>query len=80
MKAYLRDYDAINTDDVSDDNAALTAVIDKYSSIERLPKKSSAFSAVLHAQYLAFDRAEMADEDERNFIIFSYNKYCSSGH
>ena len=47
MKAYLWDYDAIDTDDVSDDNAALTAVIDKYSSIERLPKKSCSMLNIL---------------------------------
>ena len=58
---------------VSDDKAAAAAVIDKYSSIERLPDKSSIFSAELHALYLALDRIEGAD-DERNFIIFSDSK------
>ena len=41
---------------VSDDKAAVAAVIDNYFSIERLPDKSSIFSAELHALYLALDR------------------------
>ena len=56
---------------VSSDKAAAAAVIDNYSSIERLPDKSSIFSAELHALYLALDRVETADNDERNFITFS---------
>ena len=55
---------------VSDDKAAAATVIDNHSSIERLPEKSSIFSAELHALYLALDRVEMADDDERNYIIF----------
>ena len=39
-----------------------------------LPDKSSIFSAELHALYLALDRVETADDDERNFIIFSDSK------
>ena len=67
--------DFIYTDgSVSDDKAAAAAVIDNYSSIERLPDKSSIFSAELHALYLALDRVETADDDERNFIIFSDSK------
>ena len=58
---------------VSDDKAAAAAVIDNYSSIERLPDKSLIFSAEMHALYLALDRVETAD-DERNFIIFSDSK------
>ena len=50
---------------VSDDKAAAAAVIDNYSSIERLPDKSSIFSAELHALYLALDRVETADDDNR---------------
>ena len=50
------------------------AVIDNYLSIERLPDKSSIFSAELHALYLALDRVETADDVERNFIIFSDSK------
>ena len=42
-----------------------------YSSIERLPDKSSIFSADLYGIYLALDRVKTADDDERNFIIFS---------
>ena len=59
---------------VPDDKAAAAAVIDNYSSIERLPDKSSIFSAELHALYLALDRVETADDDKRNFIIFSDSK------
>ena len=40
---------------VSDDKAAAAAVIDNLSSIERLPDKSSIFSAELHALYLALN-------------------------
>ena len=72
VKDVFRDYDFIHTDgSVSDDKAAAAAVIDNYSSIERLPDKSSIFSAELHALYLALIRVETADDDERNFIIFS---------
>ena len=75
VKDVFRDYDFIYTDgSVSDDRAAAAAVIDNYSSIERLPDKSSIFSAELHALYLALDRVETADDDERNFIIFSDSK------
>ena len=75
VKDVFRDYDFIYTDGfVSDDKAAAAAVIDNYSSIERLPDKSSIFSAGLHALYLALDSVEMADDDERNFIIFSDSK------
>ena len=71
MKDVFRDYDFIYTNDsVSDDKAAAAAVIDNYFSIERLPDKSSIFSAELHALYLALDRVETTD-DERNLIIFS---------
>ena len=75
VKDVFRDYDFIYTDgSVADDKAAAAAVIDNYSSIERLPDKSSIFSAELHALYLALDRVETADDDERNFIIFSDSK------
>ena len=58
--------DFIYTDgSVSDDKAAAAAVIDNYSSIERLPDKSSIFSAELHALYLALDRVETSDDDNR---------------
>ena len=71
VKDVFQGYDFIYTDgSVSDDKAAAAAVIDNSSSIERLPDKSSKFSAKLHALYLAFDRVEMADDDEWNFIIF----------
>ena len=67
--------DFIYTDgSVSDDKAAVAAVIDNHSAIERLPDKSSIFPAELHALYLALDRGETADDDERNFIILSYSK------
>ena len=67
--------DFIYTDSsVSDDKAAAAAVIDNHSSIERLPDKFSIFSAELHALYLALDNVETADDDERNFIIFSDSK------
>ena len=76
VKDVFRDYNFIYTDgSVSDDKAAAAAVIDNYSSIERLPDKSSIFSAELHAPYLALDRVETADDDERNFIIFSDSKF-----
>ena len=58
----------------NDKAAAAAAVIDNYSSIERIPDKASIFSAELHALYLALDRVETADDDERNFIIFSDSK------
>ena len=75
VKDVFRDYDFIYTvGSVSDDKAAAAAVIDNHSSIERLPDKSSIFSAELHALYLALDRVETADDDERNFIIFSDSK------
>ena len=32
------------------------------------------FLAELHALYQALDRVEMADDDKRNFIFFSYSK------
>ena len=75
VKDVFRDYDFIYTDgSVLDDKAAVAAVIDNYSSIERLPDKSSIFSAELYALYLALDRVETTDDDERNFIIFSDSK------
>ena len=75
VKDIFRDYDFICTDgSVSDDKAAAAAVIDNYSSIERLPDKSSIFSAELHALYLALDRVETTDDEERNFTIFSDSK------
>ena len=75
MKDSFREYDFIYTDgSVSDNKAAAAAVIDDYSSIERLPDKSSIFSAELHALYLALDRMEAAYDDARNFIIFSDSK------
>ena len=75
MKDTFRDYDFIYTDgSVSDNKAAAAAVIDNCSSIERLPDKSSIFSAELHALCLALNRVEVADDDERNFIIFSDSK------
>ena len=84
VKDVFRDYDFIYTDgSVSDNKAAVAAVIDNHSSIERLPDKSSIFSAELHALYLALDRVETADDDERNFIIFSDSKsalQAKTGH
>ena len=75
VKDIFRDYDFIYTDgSVSDDKAAAAAVIDNHSSIQHLPDKSSIFSAELNALYLALDRVETADDDERNFIIFSDSK------
>ena len=77
VKDVFRNYDFFYTDgSVSDDKAAAAAVIDNYSSIESLPDKSSIFSAKLQALYLALDRVETADDDERNFIIFSDSKYA----
>ena len=46
------------------------AAIDN-SSNERLPDKSFIFSAELHALYLALDRVELANDNEKNFINFS---------
>ena len=43
-------------------------------SIECLPNRSSIFSAELHTLYLALDKVDMADDDERNFIMFSDSK------
>ena len=79
MKDVFRDYDFIYTDgSVSDEKATAAAVIDNYSSIERLSDKSSIFSAELHALYLALDRVETATDDERNFIIFPFR--AETGH
>ena len=36
---------------------------------------SPIFSAELNTLYLAFDRVETADDEERNFIIFSDSKF-----
>ena len=75
VKDVFRDYDFIYTDgSVSEDKAAAAVVINDYSSIEHFSDKSSKFSAELHALYLALDRVETADDDERNFIIFSDSK------
>ena len=75
VKDVFRDYDFIYTDgSASDDKAAAAAVIDNSSSFECLPDKSSIFSTELHALYLALEWVEMADDDERNFIIFSNSK------
>ena len=75
MKDAFWDYDYIYTDGfASDDKAAAAVVIDNYPSIECLPDKSSIFSAELQALYLALDCAEMVDNDEKNFIIFSDSK------
>ena len=53
MTDVFRNYDFYTDGSVSDDKAAAAAVIDNYSSIERLPDKSSIFSAELHALYLS---------------------------
>ena len=75
VKDVFRDFDFIYTyGSVSDDKAAVAAVIDNYSFIECLPDKSSIFSGELHALYLALDKVETADDDENNFIIFSDSK------
>ena len=50
------------------------AVIHNHFSIEHLPDMSSISSAELHALYLALDRVETADDDERHFIIFPDSK------
>ena len=63
---------------LSDKKAAAAAVIDDFS-IEHLRDKSK-FSAEMHALYLALDRVESVDDAERNLIIFSRFKVCSSGH
>ena len=64
----------------SDNKAAAAAAIDYYSSIDGLPDRSSIYSAELHALYLAFDRVETADDDERNIYHFLSFEVCSSGH
>ena len=75
VKDTFGDNDFIYIDgSVSDDKAAAVAVIDSYSSSERLQDKSSIFSVELHALYLALDRVKTADNDERNFTIFSDSK------
>ena len=75
MKDSFRDYDFIYTDGcVSDYKAATATVIDDYSSTECLSDKSSIFSAELYALYLGHDQMETANDDERNFIIFSKSK------
>ena len=55
VKDSLRDCDFIYTDGSVADNKAAAAVIGDIESIERLPDKSSTFSAELHALYHAFD-------------------------
>ena len=71
VKDSFQYYDFILMDLFLDDIAAAAAVSDEYSSIERIPDKSSTFFTELHALYLAFGRVETADDDERNFIILS---------
>ena len=71
VKDSFRDNDSIYTDSsASYDKAAAATVINDLSSIERLSDKSPIFYVELHALYLALDRVEMANDDERNFIIF----------
>ena len=65
MKDSFGDYFIYTDGSVSDNKAAPASVIDDYSSIERLPNTSSIFSSELHALYLALDRMETADDDER---------------
>ena len=76
VKDAFRKYDFIYTDGSVSDNKAAAAVINDYSSFERVPDKSSIFSAELHALYFAPDRVEKADDDESNFIIFSDSKFA----
>ena len=76
VKDSFRKYDFIYTDGSVSDNKAAAAVINDSSSFERLPDKSSIFSAELHALYFAPDRVEKADDDESNFIIFSDSKFA----
>ena len=72
MNNTFRDYDFLYNDGtVSDDKAAAAAVIDNHSSIELLPNKYSISFAELRALFLALDRVETADDDGKNFIIFS---------
>ena len=59
---------------VLDNKADAAAVVDDYSSIERIPDKSAIFCAELHALYLAFDWVEKVENDERNFIVFPDSK------
>ena len=47
---------------------------DNCSSVKCLLNRSSIFSAELHTLYLALDKVDTADDDERNFIMFSNSK------
>ena len=71
-----RDYDFIHTDgSVLNVKAAVHShTYWEFILIERFPERSSTFLAELHALYLTLDRLEMADDDEKNFIIFSDSK------
>ena len=57
-----------NYGSVLNERAAAATIIDSYSCIKCLPDKSSIFSADLQALYLALDRVEISDDDEKKFI------------
>ena len=74
-KDTVRDYDFIYTDGfVSEDKTAAAAVIDNYSPLNISQKVLYIISAELQALYLALDRVETADDEQRHFIIFTDSK------
>ena len=73
IKGKYRGYKSIYTDgSQSHHQAAAAAVMDKKVYSERLPNRSSIFSAVLHALFLALDHVET--DSSQSFIIFSDSK------
>ena len=75
MKTILKDYEPIYTDGSrKDDKAAAAAVKGEHIYTERLPDRSSIFSAELHAVFLAMDHIETSRK--RKFVIFSDSMSC----
>ena len=73
VRANHANYKFIYTDgSFADDKAAAAAVLDGHAYIERLPDRSSIFSAELHAIFLALDHIETSDEER--FVVFSDSK------
>ena len=77
MKAVYGHSDFVYTDSsVSYEKAAAATIIDNFSSIERLPDKST--FCKLHALNLALDQFATSDDDKQIFITFS--EVCPTGH
>ena len=65
-------YEFIYTDGSKDVRVASAAVMEDHAYTERLPDKSSIYTAELNALYLALDHVETSTE--KNFVIFSDSK------